>query len=117
MQSVTLDTIGGGALSELFAAELGRILDNIADPNTDAEKKRAITIAVTFKPTRDRDVANVELTCSSKLAGIMTVSTRLFMGTHQGKLVAIESDPRQGNMFDEARSPLAAVGQFPKAGE
>jgi hypothetical protein len=116
MDSVTLDTIGGGALSELFAAELGRILANIADPNTVAEQKRTITIAVSFKPTPDREVANVELTCSAKLAGIMKVSTRVFIGTQQGRLVAIESDPRQANMFDEARPPLAAV-QFPKAGE
>ena len=117
MTGVTLDTIGGGALSELFAAELARILQNINDPNTDAEAKRTITIAVAFKPNRDRDLANVELTCNSKLAGISSVSTRLFMGVHQGKLMAVESDPRQTDLFDANRTPLAAVGQFPKGGE
>lgn len=117
MESVTLDSIGGGALSELFAAELSRILGNIADPNTDPEARRTITIVATFKPNRDRDLANVELSCSSKLAGIVSVSTRLFMGRHQGKLVAIESDPRQTNMFDDQRPALAAVSSFGKAGE
>lgn len=114
MQGVTLDTIGGGALSELFDAELARILSNITDPNTDTATKRVMTITVKFKPNRDRDVADVELTCGSKLAGIMTVSTQLFMGKHQGKLIAVENDPRQSNLFDQERQSLAAVGQFPK---
>lgn len=106
---VTLDTIGGGALSELFAEELARILANIADPNTDPAAKRSMTIVVRFKPNRDRDVADVALTCSSKLAGIMTVSTQLFMGRQDGKLIAVESDPRQSNLFDADRPKLSAV--------
>lgn len=116
MQGVTLDTIGGGALSELFGAELARILANIADPNTDATAKRSISITVSVKPKGDREVADVELKCSSKLAGITTVSTQLFMGRHQGKLIAVENDPRQSNLFDPAR-PKAAVAQFQKDGE
>lgn len=117
MESVTLDTIGGGALAELFGAELDRILANIADPNTDAVAKRQITIVASFKPNKDRDIADVELKCNSKLAGIMTVSTRLFMGKQRGKLVAVESDPKQSGLFDQEKRPLAAVGQFPKEGE
>lgn len=107
MTGVTLDTIGGGALTELFGAELARILENITDPNTDAKAKRTVTITVSFKPNRDRDIADVELKCASKLAGIMTVGTQLFMGKHQGKLIAVESDPRQSDLFDQA-TPVAA---------
>jgi hypothetical protein len=118
MQEVTLDTIGGGALSELFTAELARILSNITDPNTDATKKRTMTITVTFKPNKNRDVADVDLTCGTKLAGIMTVSTQLFMGKHHGKLIAVESDPRQSELFDQERRPLASVaGRAQKDGE
>lgn len=108
MQTVTLDTIGGGALSELFDAELARILSNITDPNTDTSTKRVMTITVKFKANRDRDVADVEIACSSKLAGIMTVNTQLFMGKHQGRLIAVESDPRQSRLFDDERpGPVA----------
>lgn len=117
MQGVSLETIGGGALSELFDAELSRILSNITDPNTDTTTKRVMTITVKFKPNRDRDVADVELTCGSKLAGIMTVSTQLFMGKHQGKLIAVESDPRQTKLFDDERPALARVTAFEKDGE
>lgn len=114
MQGVTLDTIGGGALRELFEAELTRILANITDPNTDPAVKRVMTIQVRFKGNRDRDVADVELACHSKLAGIMSVSTRLFVGRSGGKLVAVEHDPKQTRLFDEPRTPLAAVAAFPR---
>lgn len=109
MDGVTLDSIGGGALSELFAAELARVLANIADPNTDEKAKRSISISVTFKSNRDRDIADVELTCTSKLAGIVKVSTQLFMGRQGGKLIAVENDPRQSNLFDPPK-PVAATG-------
>jgi hypothetical protein len=117
MQGVTLDTIAGGALSELFEAELSRILANIADPNTDTKAKRVITIQVAFKPNRDRDIADVELKCHSKLAGIMTVNSVLYMGRREGKLIAVESDPRQSRLFDDERSALARVASFPKGAE
>lgn len=113
MQGVTLNTIGGGALLELFQAELARVLQNIADPNTDPKQKRQIAITVTLKPGRDRDVADVELKCGSKLAGIMTVDSKLFIGKAKGQLIAVENDPRQSNLFDQAPAPLAAVAQFP----
>lgn len=110
-QGLTLDSIGGGALRELFETELARVLANINDPNTDEKTKRTIAIAVTFKP-KDRDVADVELTCSSKLAPIAKVSTQVFMGRQGGKLIAVESDPRQSNLFDQPK-PAAAVAAFP----
>lgn len=117
MQDVTLDTIGGGALAELFAVELARILANITDPNTDAAAKRTMTISVVFKPNRDRDVAEVRLACSSKLAGILTVETQLFMGRSGGKLIAVESDPRQSKLFDQERPTLSAVASALARGE
>ena len=113
IEGVTLHTIGGGALAELFAAEMTRVLENIADINTDGDQKRTITIAVTFKPNRDRDGAQVTLKCGSKLAGIMTVETQLFMGRQAGKLVAVENDPRQSSLFDPPKPALAAVQQGP----
>jgi len=114
MQGITLASLGGGALSELFEAELARVLANIADPNTDQKTKRVISIAVAFKPSRDRDVADVEVKCASKLAGINTVSAVVYMGRHQGKLVAVENDPRQQQLFDNEASRLAAVATFGK---
>ncbi len=109
MQTVSLDNIGGGALGELFNAELARILSNITDPNTDTTTKRVMTITVSFKPSRERDVADVSMKCISKLAGIQTVETTLFLGKHGGRLVAVENDPRQSKLFDADRAPLSSV--------
>jgi hypothetical protein len=112
MAGVTLDTIGAGALRELFDAELARVLANITDPNTGATAKRVITMTVTFRPKRDRDVADVDLACTAKLAGLASVSTQLFLGKQHGTLIAVERDPRQSNLFDQEPRPLAAVSQF-----
>jgi hypothetical protein len=110
---VTLETIGGGALAELFARALSEVLANIADPNTDPKSKRAIAMSVSFKPKSDRATADVQLTCVSKLAGVATVDTRLFLGRQKGKLVAVEDDPRQGSFFDQPAAPgPVAVGDF-----
>ncbi len=117
MESVTLDTIGGGVVLELFGEELARVLANIADPNTDTKTKREIHIKVSFQPKKDREVADVDIKCSSKLAGIVTVSTQLFMGKQHGKLIAVENDPRQTGLFDAERPQLAAVSTFTKGGE
>ena len=114
MAGVTLDTIGGGALAELFAVELARILANIADPNMDAKAKRSMTLTVTFKPSRDRDVADVALTCTSKLAGIQTVAAQVFLGKHKGQLIAVESDPRQSTLFDQPVKASLVNGDFSK---
>lgn len=112
MENVTIESIGGGALPELFAAELAKVLENIADPNTDIKTSRTITMSVTFKPKADRDVADVSLKCSTKLAGITSVSTQVFMGRSKGKLVAVENDPKQSKLFDEPRPALAAVASI-----
>ncbi len=112
LQNVSLASIGGGALAELFEAELAKVLGNIADPNTDPETKRAITVTVAFKPKKDREVVDVQLKCASKLAGVVTFSTQVFVGKHQGKLIAVESDPRQSNLFDKDAPKLAPVASI-----
>lgn len=116
LKPVTLETIAGGAVVELFQAELARVLENMADINTDPEAKRTITLSVEFKPEGvKRDNADVKVKCTSKLAGILTINSQIYMGMHNGELVAVENDPRQGSFFDEEEKdsrPLASVANF-----
>lgn len=114
-QKVSLETIGGKAAGELFDAELNRVLQNIADPNTDSKSKRVITLTFTFKPGKERNTAKVETKCRATLAGINTVESDLFIGMSKGKLIAVENDPRQGQLFDQQKQgpQLAAVSNFP----
>lgn len=112
LKTVTLDSLAGGAVVELFEAEQKRVIENIADINTDPAQKRTITITIEYKPQGvKRDNADVKVKCTSKLAGILTVNTKLFMGMSGGKLVAVENDPHQGGLFDQQQEtkPLAAV--------
>jgi len=114
IKPIALETLAKGSLGELFAAEVAKVIANIADINTDPKQSRKITIDLVFKPGADRGSADVKINCNSKLAGLMTVNTQLFMGLHNGKLVAVENDLRQGNFFDSQQpKPLAAVSAFP----
>jgi len=101
---LTLEGFAHGALRERFADELQRVVDNIDDPNTEPEKVRSITIKVAFRPDGDRSSAKVETTVSTKLAGPVASTSRVFlsrMGTGR-RLVAYEHDPRQVDLFAAA---------------
>ena len=107
MQPMTLDTLAGGAAAELFTEELARVLANLADPNM-STAARTITLTVSFKPNRERDAADLSIVCTSKLAGILPVDTKVFIGKQHGKWIAVEHDPKQVGLFDQE-------GQGPKA--
>lgn len=112
-RTTTLDTLANGALLELFNAELTRVLTNIQDPNTAHNAKRGITLTISFKASEQRDVADISVASSCKLAGIKPVSSVVFIGRQNGKLVAVESNPKQQGLFDPDKpAPLAAVAPF-----
>lgn len=108
-EPVTLISLGGGALVEHFDIELERVLKNIEDVNTNPTGARTITLKVTFKPNEERQVADVKIDASSKLASIKPTKTVIYMGRRGGKTMAVESNPTQTGLFDEKRSgPVAA---------
>ena len=97
LREVTLETLGGGALSELFDHELAKVLGNIDDVNTEATAPRTITIKVTLIPSPSRDGATCRLEVASKIAGFLPASTVVYF--HREKegepLVAMHADGRQ----------------------
>ena len=58
---ITLEKFAGGVLKEKFNTELQKVLDNIADPNTDFKKTRKISLEIVFKANEDRDLAEVDI--------------------------------------------------------
>lgn len=107
---LTLAGLADGAADELWAAVLKRVLENIQDPNTDHKAKRSITLRFDFEADEDRQVGEVALTCSSKLASGKAVKTVVFYGRDHGELVAVEQ-PRQKDMFPEpAGRPQGLIG-------
>lgn len=102
MKTVSLGEIGGGAAVELFGAEMEKVLANIADPNTDAEAKRTITVKVTIQPNDQRDIGETLIHVTSKLASAKPHGTVLFIGRERrgAPLVAIERNQR--DVFEDA---------------
>ena len=96
---LSLENICNGAMPEIFRRELSIILANIADVNTPAEKKRAITFKLTFEPFPDRKGAQITLTSETKLAGVDGVQANAFIYKQNGELTAITQDARQERLF------------------
>lgn len=109
-EPLTLVTLKGGALVELFDRALEQVLKNINDPNTDAEATRKIKMEVSFKANEDREQCAVILKCTPVLAGIKPVGTIAYLGRIKGEFVAVENDPKQGALFDKKAGPTALPG-------
>ena len=101
-QLADISTIGAGAAAEKFAEELKAVLDNIRDPNTEAEGKRKIIMEWSFIPSEDRELVKTTITAKSVFAATKPTSELLFVGRQGGENVATvmhggpQEDPRQG---------------------
>ena len=77
---VDLNEFADGALAARFNEELQKVLDNIADPNTDPKKARTVTVQVKFYGDDRRDVINASVVAKSKLLPAKEADTKLLMG-------------------------------------
>lgn len=90
MDKLNIASIAKGALVEQAEGEIQRVLDNIADPNTDSKKARKVTITLTFKPA-NREAASVDIQTKSSIVPYNAVTTQIYMGVgNDGKVVAAE---------------------------
>lgn len=68
-KDLSIETLCGGAVQERINRALRKVSDNILDPNTEAKKKRSISLTLTFIPNEtDREDCSVEANVSIKLA-------------------------------------------------
>jgi|SRR5699024_6350025 len=77
---VNLNEFAEGALAARFNEELQKVLDNIADPNTDPAKARTLTVTVKVYGDERRDVVNTGVTVKSKLLPAKEADTKMMMG-------------------------------------
>ena len=106
-----LSELVGGAAEERFADALERILENIADPNTDAEAARKLTMELTFKPAKSRERFDLSVVVKTKTAVRSAVSTVVFFGRRpDGMWEASEYVPPTQRHISEA---LAEPEQAP----
>ena len=101
---LNLGSIANGAAFELFERELNRVLGNIKDPNTSAQKKRKISLIFEFTPYNDRSGAAMEVKVKSELIATTGVNASIYIGrVGQGLFRAFSNDTRQNALnFDES---------------
>lgn len=80
MYMVDLNEFAEGALAARFNEELQKVLENIADPNTEPHKNRTITVQVKIHGDERRDVVNTGVTVKSKLLPAKEADTKMMMG-------------------------------------
>lgn len=76
---VNLNEFAEGALAARFNEELQKVLDNIADPNTEPHKVRTITVQVKIHGDDSRDIVNASVLAKSKLLHAKEVETKIMM--------------------------------------
>lgn len=88
---IDLSNLAGGAIAERFNVELSKVLENIADPNTDPKKARSLTVKLTFKADEERDIANVSIETKTALASAKTLETKFVLDRDRlGNVVGAE---------------------------
>jgi hypothetical protein len=110
-QPINLVTLAGGAAVERFDRELSRVLNNIADVNTDAEQVREITLKIKFKPTAEREhgLIAVRVGAESKLAAAKAHGTGIYMVRTVSGFSAVNADPRQPGFQFEGSGTSAPI--------
>lgn len=87
-----------GAIAEQVNNELGKVLANLMDPNTDTKTKRKLTVTLTFEVDENREYVECTAQAAAALAKTKPVTTRLFIDTdHLGRPVAAELNKDRGS--------------------
>lgn len=88
---IRLAELADGAVTERFGIELQKVLANIADPNTDAKKKRSVSITLTLQGDDNRDVVLVDIATKVTLAPAKSVGTKFVIDKDRdGRVVGAE---------------------------
>lgn len=89
-----LETLNGGGVLEAIEVAVQQVLDNIADPNTDAKKAREVNVKIKFKPNEQRNMGEVEATVSCKLQPQAAQVVSIIIDQDaKGKAHAAEANP------------------------
>lgn len=95
MNETSIINMAGGAVIECLDIEVGKVLQNLMDPNTPATAKRSLRLDIEFKADEDRCNFSVTYHTSSKLAPRNPLRTRMTtVEDHEtGEFYAVEHTP------------------------
>ncbi len=106
-EKLALSNLCNGAIAEVFQAELDKVLDNIADVNTEAEKTRKIVLTLEFKPGANRQGMSVGFGCRSMIQPIRKVTGEAFLVKEGTAIVAYPQNPLQMTLQEMAEDAEA----------
>lgn len=93
--------MSAGAILERVDYEMGKVLDNIMDPNTKPTGKRKVTVTLELTPSADRNTITVHTTAKSTLCPTEPVTTSLYITDmpDTGEMVVAELLPQVPGQF------------------
>ena len=101
MDSKSILEMSRGAILERVNYEMGKVIDNILDPNTKPDAKRKLTISLELAPSADRKTITVKTTAKSTLTPTDPVTTGLFItNAGSGEMVVAELVPQIPGQMD-----------------
>lgn len=77
MEHINIEEFSNGELSQQINREILAVMNNIADPNTEAKAARKITVTIGFKANEQRDFITTSVNTVSKLAPTLGAVTAL----------------------------------------
>ena len=84
-----------GAIEEKVDYEVGRVIDNITDPNVKATGKRKIVVTLEFVPDDERTRISLNASVKTTLCAINPATTQLLITSgEQGEMVVAEMVPQ-----------------------
>jgi len=97
-EAVTLNSIAGGVLPELFDREMKKVVENVLDLNSAATAVRTINIKIKIKPDEKRNFGHVSIVVISGIASQNPYGSTMYFGRKGGEAQAIEP-PHQKELF------------------
>lgn len=91
-----------GAILERADYEMGKIIDNILDPNTKASAKRKLSLTLELIPDADRIQISVKTTAKVTLVPTEPVTTLLYVTSQPGtgEMMVAEMTPQIPGQYD-----------------
>lgn len=101
MSKLNFAEMAQGAFIEQFDHELTKVLENIADPNTDPKKARKITLTATLKTDEERELVSFDVQSKSTLVPHKSLTTKIILDRNgDGSVVGAELlSGQKGQMF------------------
>ncbi len=110
--------MGMGAFKERADYEMAKIIENIADINVPANKKRSLILQIDIVPDENRVAMKVECLVKSKLIPTAPVSTMLFASPdNEGEVAykeAVRQAPGQIDVFGGVQEKPKVLNYTPK---